>query len=343
MLASAGAQTTVATNPVGFTTLAITPQSGSTVGYTFISLNMVRPATYRALVPTGGAVTTSNGVTALVFPSGTFTANQFNGTGNASYIELTNGTTAGLTASVTATSASDSTQGGAATITLDQNITSAITAGTTTFLVRPHWTFGTAFGPTNSAGFLGSVTPSRADSILILDPNTGASTNYYFSTSNNTWTSSGADATNAIIPPNAGLYIQRKATASLSVQVVGEVKLGQTGLGIVGGSSPSNISLIPNPYPLDSVSLANSNLYTGNAATGLVGSVTPSNADNLGILDTSTGAIANYYYNTTHSRWENSGNDASAVTIPSGSSVLITRKNNRPTFIWYVPQPAMNL
>ena len=90
LLASAGAQTTVATNPVGFTTLVVTPMSGSTPGSSFVSLNMVRSAVYRALVPNGGAVTTSNGVTALVFPSGTFTNNQFNGTGNASYIELTN-------------------------------------------------------------------------------------------------------------------------------------------------------------------------------------------------------------------------------------------------------------
>lgn len=343
MLAPAGAQTTVATNPVGFTTLAVTaPPSGTTIGYTLLSLNMVRPTVYRALVPTGG-VASSNGVTVLIFPSGTFTANQFNGTGNASYVEITNGIVAGLIANITATSTSDSTQNGSSTITLDQDITSAITTGTTTFLVRPHWTFATAFGVNNSAGFLGSFTPSRADSLLLLDPTTGSQTNYYFNTSTNVWTTTGTDASNAVIPPTAGLYIQRKSSSALSIPLVGEVKLGQSGLPVVGGSSPSNISLIPNPYPLNSVTLANSNLYTGSTTTGLVGSFSASAADNLGVLDPSTGNIANYYYNTTRSRWESAGVDASGVTIPSGASVLVTRKNSRPTFVWYVPQPAMSL
>ena len=36
-----------------------------------------------------------------------------------------------------------------------------ITAGTTTVKVRPHWTFGTAFGATNSAGFQGGPTAYR--------------------------------------------------------------------------------------------------------------------------------------------------------------------------------------
>ncbi len=342
MLATANAQTTVATNPVGFTTLAITPMSGTTVGYTFASLNMVRPAVYRALVPASGAVT-SNGATVLVFPYGTFTSNQFNGTGNASYVELTNGTVAGLTANVTATSASDSTQGGSSTITLDQDITSAIAAGTTTFLVRPHWTFGTAFGPTNSAGFLGGTTASRADSILILDPTSGGATNYYFNTTSNVWTNAGTDATNVIIPPSAGLYVQRRSTSSLSVSIVGEVKLGQSGINIVGNSSLSTSALVPNPYPLNSVTLANSKLYTGNASTGFVGAATASKADDLGILDPTSGGVVNYFYNTVNNRWENSGSDASTVTIPSGASILITRKSGHSSFVWYVPQPAMNL
>ena len=337
-----GTSTSAATNPVGFTTLTAVGNNNGSGGYNFLSLNMVRPALYRAIIPSSG-VTGSNGQTILSFPNGTFTNDQFDGTGNACYFEVTNGTTAGLMANVVSTVASDANHGGASTITLDVDLSASLTPGTSTFLVRPHWTFATAFGANDSAGLQGSFSASGADNIQIIDPTTGAANNYYYNTTNSRWQNLGNDASNAIIPPSAGIVVQRKQTSTVSFVLVGEVKLGQTALTVVGGSSSNNANLIPNPYPLDSVTLANSNLYTGNAASGVVGSFAASGADNVGVLDPTTGVITNYYYNTTNSRWQTLGNDASAFTIPSGASVLITRKSGRPSFFWYVPQPAISL
>ena len=339
---TAGAQTTVATNPVGFTTLTATGGSTSAPGFTFTCLNMVRPAVYRSAIPSLGS-SSSTGATVLIFPANTFTDGQFEGATNSCYVELTNGSATGLIANVTATKAADSTQNGGSTITLDQNINAVITSGATTFLVRPHWTFGTAFGASNSAGFQGDVSATNADVIQIINPSTSVGKSYYYNTTNNHWQNGFTDSTNVIIPPYSGIYVQRKVASALSFAIVGEVKLGTTGIGVVGGSSSGNSNLVPNPYPLPSVALAASNLYTGNANTGFVGDVSATNADNLGIFDSSTGKLTNYYYNTTNSRWQNGFTDASSVVIPSGASVLITRKNARPTFVWYVPQPSMNL
>ncbi len=337
----AAAQTaTATTDPVGFTTLTVAAKPASARGFTYLSLNMARPSVFRGLVPAptaqnpGYGVATVNGVTVLTFPAATFTSGGFTTAANPGYVEIKNGTANGLISQITANTDS--------TITLADNITSAITAGTTTFLVRPNWTFASAFGATNSAGFTGSFSPTNADIIQIIDPTTSVATSYYYNNSANKWQTGATDATNTVIPPKAGLSIERKATTPLSFNIVGEVPLGPTGILVTGGAS-FNYNLVPNPYPLPSVTLANSGLYTGNAATGVVGSFSPTAADTVSLLDSATGVATNYYYNTTNNKWQNGSIDASNVVIPNGASVLVTRKNNRSSFVWYFPQPAMNL
>ena len=124
-----------------------------------------------------------------------------------------------------------------------------------------------------------------------------------------------------MIPPDVGLNIERKAGTSVQFTLTGAVKLGPTGIFIQGGSNslnPSNFQYVANPYPTASVTLANSNLYTGNPATGFLGGITPSSSDQLSLYDTVNGATI-YYYNTSKNRWQNGGNDASNVVIPAGS------------------------
>lgn len=327
------AQTTATTDPVGFVTLTVAGKPTGIRGFTYLSLSMARTSVFSAQVPVGGVATVS-GVTVLTFPAGIFTANQFSGAGNSHYLEITGGSFAGHISDITSNS---STQ-----ITLADDISTAITEGSTTVRVRPNWTFATAFGANNSAGFQGGTSSSTADVIEILNPKTGVSSKYFYSTTNNRWQTGFTDATNAPIPPDAGLRIERKGTASVSFKLVGDVKLGPTGLLVEGGSSTGNYNLIPNPYPLASKTLANSGLYTGNPNTGLVGGSSSSSADTLALFNPATGTSINYFFSTTNNRWQTGFTDASNVTIPEGSAVMVTRKNARPSFVWYVPQPTMN-
>ncbi len=325
----------VVTEPVGFTTLTVAAKPPAARGFTYVALNMFRPTAYRSVVP---AVSAPGSSTVLTFAASSFTAGQF-ATGTAPnyshFIEITNGTGAGVLSDISACTTN--------TITLTEDISAMITAGTTSVRVRPHWTFATAFGANNSAGFQGSNTPTNADALSLLNGATGVFTSYFYSTTNSRWQRGGVDASNDIIRPDQCLQVERKVTSAVNFTLVGEVKLGPTEIMIQGGVSPQNFNLASNPYPLNSVTLAASGLFTGNPATGVVGSNTATNADTLGILNPATGLITNYFYSTTNNRWQTGGADASAVVIPEGAGVLITRKQGRVGFSWIVPQPAMNL
>ncbi len=328
---SANAQS-VTTDPVGFTTLTVNAKPASIRGFTYLSLDLTQLPAYKGLVT---AVSSSGSPTVLTFPAHSFSTGQYD---NIAYVEVTNGSNAGRISVIATTTDSAS----ASTLTLADDISSSVTANTSTVKVTPMWTFGTAFGVNNSAGFQGGVTPSSSDVVQLFKPSTGASTLYYYNTTNSRWQTGAADATNVVIPPNVGLLIERKTTSAFSFNLAGAVKLGPTGVFIQGGSNsgnPTNINIVANPYPAASLTLANSNLYTGNLATGVLGGVTPSSSDQVIFYNSSTGASTIYYYNTTNSRWQTGASDASNVVISDGTSIVIKRQPSNGSFIWYVPQP----
>lgn len=324
----------VVTDPVGFTTLTVAAKPAGARGFSYLATNMTRPTVYRSVIPAAG-VSAPGSPTVLTFPASTFTAGQFTGTGNACYIEFLNTANAGVISDITANTTN--------TITLADDVSALLTAGTTTFKIRPHWTIGTVFGVNNSAGLLGGTSAAAADNIQIQNATTGVKAIYFYNTTANQWRQNFSDATNVVIPPDVGIIVERKVTSAVSFTLVGEVKLGNSELAIVGGAPTQNVNIVPNPYPLASVTLANSNLFTGNTTTGVAGGTSAAAADTLGIFNSATGIITTYFYNTTALQWRNNFTDASNVVIPEGASVIITRKAGRPSFNWYVPQPTMNL
>ncbi len=180
----------VVTDPVGFTTLTVAAKPASSRGFSFLAVNMTRPTIYRAVIPAGG-VSAPGSPTVLTFPAGTFTANQFNGTGNACYIEFLNTANAGVISDITATSTNS--------ITLVDDVSALLAGGTTTFKIRQHWTIGTVFGPTNSAGLLGGTNPASADNIQLENATTGVKAIYFYNTTANQWRTGFTDATNVVI------------------------------------------------------------------------------------------------------------------------------------------------
>ena len=77
------------------------------------------------------------------------------------------------------------------------------------------------------------------------------------------------------------------------------------------------------------------------------GQFRPGAADTASIYDTASGTFKIYFYNTTNARWERlaspSNVDATNETIPDGAALFVKRKSSTSDFIWYVPQPPMNL
>ena len=339
---SAPGQTTVATDPVGFTTLTVNAKPASIRGFTFLSLDLTRLPVFQGVVPT--VSTNGSNQTVLTFPATTFQSGAFNtvASGASHYIEVTNGSIAGRLSDIVSNTDS--------AITLADNITSSLTAGTSTIRIRPNWTIATVFGANNSAGLAGGPTATSADIIQIFHPADGTSSLYFYDTVNNRWDrqpGNSTDGTNDVIPVNTALRIERKAGGAVSFTLTGAVKLGPTGLFVKGGNTPGNpqnISFLPNPYPLASVRFADLNLYTGAPGTWL-GGPTAGSADTASIYNTATGGFVTYFYNTTANQWQHGPGqiDATNDVIPDGAALFIKRKTTNGDFIWTVPQPPMNL
>lgn len=334
------ADVTAVTSPVGFFTIA--PKASTGGGPTYLSLGMARATVFQAIVPASPqGASTQGAFTKIIFPTGTFTAGQFNGASGAHYLEILNGAAAGTIAPITDTT----NDGTASTILLQDDITSAFaTDGTTTFRVRPNWTFATAFGATNSAGFKSGTSTANADVLKIVDPLTGP-ISYYYSSSSAQWVDqSGNPSNNVAIPAEAGIEVVLQPSSNPSFKLVGDVKTGPTGLWVQGdGTAVANI--LVNPYPLASKRLKDSGLYTGSAITGVAGGISASSADTVRIEDPVSGQINDFYYQTTPAPgfWKTGFTDASLVQIAPGSAITVIRKNNRPSFVWYMPSPAVNL
>jgi uncharacterized protein (TIGR02597 family) len=331
-LSGVNAQTTATTDPVGFTTLNVRGKAnaGASNRNNFISLNMQRASAFQGVITS--ASVDGSGRSVLTISGATFTANQFDGVGNAHYVRLTSGSNAGQVSEVVATSAN--------TITVVDNINDAITAGTTAFSVTPYWTLNTAFP--SGAGLQGSSSAAAADTVTIIPPS-GASLTYFYNSTANQWRRGTTDSSNVVIPPGSGMQIIRKQVGDVSIVLAGSVTIGSVE-GIVGAASaaPRN-SFLANPFPLASRTLAQSGLYTGNAATGVVGGTSAAAADTVTIFDPATGIANTYFYNTSANQWRRGTTDSSNVTIPDGAAIQITRKANRGEFSWFIPQPTMAL
>jgi len=334
---STNAQTTVATDPVGFVTLTVRAKTNNARALTMAVLPMERAAVYSGACGGASFSVNGNGQSVITFTSNLFTANQFTGAGNQHYFRVENGSNAGDFSTIVANSANS--------ITLADNF-SQILADTTTFTVTPYWTLGTAFP--NGAGLRGGSSSTAADNILIYNTNFTPTTYYYRSNAvPPSWFTGATPSSNAIIPPGTGFAIERKANTPVDIVLPGTVPLGWSSVDI-NGSPATNVTrntLVGSAYPLASRRLADLGLYTGNSNTGLVGGSSPTAADLVTIYNPATGSSTNYYFrtNAVPPAWFTGATPSDNVTIPAGSAVLIQRKARRPSFTWYIPQPVMNL
>jgi uncharacterized protein (TIGR02597 family) len=319
------------TDPVGVVTVEIQPKPLTNRSFNFISLPLIRPAAFSGSLPSG-SISTQNGVTVITFQANLFETGAFASNEAPHYFEVRDGNYSGLTSQIIANSASS--------ITLADNISEIIDEGQL-IAIRPNWTLATAFPGGN--GFQKGTTPTNSDTVVMFDPDTGNTTTYFFHLNFNEWRSGLTPSNNAVIPPDAGIWIERRSTSTgMSIQLTGEVKTTPSAL-YIGGNAATRRTLAPNLYPLDSVTLAQSGLYTGNVSTGLAGGTTPNNADNLIVYNPVSGNATTYFFNTNAQEWRSGLTPANDVVIPAGMSVMVVRKQNREPFLWQLPAPEMDL
>jgi uncharacterized protein (TIGR02597 family) len=326
------AQTTATTDPVGFTTVTVRGKTTDARAFTTVVLPMERPDAFVGAC-TGAIFTLDAGRTVITFPSNIFTANQFTGTGNQHYLRLSNGDNAGEFSTIVGNTENS--------LTLADDLNSVL-ATSSTFAITPYWTLSTALP--NGGGLQGGTSATAADTVTIYNANF-VGTAYFYNTSNNSWRVGLTAANNVLIPPGSGLGIERKQPTAASIVLAGSVPLGASAVDVNGSNSgtATRYTLVGSAYPLASKRLADIGLYTGNASTGVAGGTSATAADTVTIYNPSTGVGTAYFYNTSNNSWRVGLTLADNVTIPEGSAVLITRKNGRSPFTWYIPQPTMAL
>jgi uncharacterized protein (TIGR02597 family) len=326
-----GAPMSAATDPVGFVTLTV-PGTGSgsaaDSALSFKSLALARPVEYQGNAEEVGPAT----ITDL---DSSWTSNQFNGPGNACYLEITGPeNAAGIGTTYDILSLNRTTQ----TLTLAQNLASGVTAGAT-FRIRKHWTIASVFGASNEGGLTGGD-GSSADTIRI-HRGGGVYDTYIYSLVASGWRkldANGAilapDEANAIVYPDDGLLINRRQALAANVVLMGAVKTGKASYPVLPG-----LNIVGNPFAAP-IKLGDSGLYPG-----LVGG-NASTADQVKIFN-GTG-YDTYFYSTGGAAgigWRKTGAGATEqndVEIPVGTSVLIQRRNGG-AFDWVILQHPASL
>ena len=331
------AQTTATTDPVGFITLTVAGTGGTVASQlSFLGTGLTRSVEYQGSAEAVGTAS-------LTDNDATWTDNQFNGANGAYFVELTSGAGAGTTYDIATTVQLTKT------ITTVQNLAAGVTAGVT-FKIRKHWTIASVFGAANEAG-LQAGTATDADVIRVYN-GTGYD-GYYYATAQPPFITAGwrkvsggnTDYAGQRLYPDDGLLLTRKQVSNVPVVLMGAVKTGVTSFPVLSG-----LNIVANPYAAP-MTLGTSVLYTGNSVTGISsGPAGGATTDEVRIYNPSTGNYDAYYYATAQppfitAGWRKIGGgntDQVGVTIPVGSSILVTRKA-AGNFDWVSPQHPTTL
>ncbi len=316
----------VATNPVGFISITVAPGSQSSPVLTMVSPTLTNPIAFQSTVASVSGTT-------ITITGASFTADQFDGANGSFYVEdlASSQAGSGVLADITAT--------GSNSVTTSQNISALITAGDT-IIIRQHITLNQFLGATNTYGLLGSTVPNSADQVIVYDGATHVSYFYYNGTQGpNGWYDTSFNPAGAVtIAPFQGVVIQRRGTTPLTIVSTGTVKTNNTlfpvsaGVNVLGTVSAQGLTL------------ATSGLYTG-TSSGVTGSTVPNSADHVSIYTSTTSSTSHtdyFYYNGNQGPvgwYDTSFNPAGSVSIPPGSSFVVTHSFGAP-FNWPLPSPS---
>jgi len=317
-VAGSHAQTAV-TDPVGYITINVAGTAAATT-YSAIAPTLVNKVEFSGVVTAisgDGKTLTVSGLTANAFATGF-------------WVEVTNGTGEGAWTNVTGNTAT--------TITTADSMTPFVTAGTTTIKVRQHVTIAQFFGATNTAGLQGGSDLGEADEIVFIGDRGVPALNvsvFYDPTAPGWFDGAFAPADTLPIEPGVGVLIARKAHTSTSFVQVGHVKTGKSMTSVLQGPSAANPGEnVVGVRSAVGMTLAASNLYTGNPLTGV------RSGDDLGSADEVI-----RFVNGTPTPYFNDGvmwNDglfqsADATVMPEGVGLYIIRKGTAGDFVWTAP------
>jgi hypothetical protein len=293
------AQTSVNSDIVGYQTSTIAGKGSGSSFLSFVPNNLAKPAIHT------GAGTAASTVVTLTGASLSGSIGPVSGVPT-HYLLVMTGTGAGFVSDVTAFTAGS--------VTTADDLSSSIPAGTQVAIV-PHNKLTDILGTTTGLLVTGGATVSAADIVYLVD-STGALKIYYYKTGPGAgWkTSSGTDATATIVYPGESIMVSRKQTAPVSIVTVGQVASEQTKV-VFTQNMNSACSGVP-------IGLTLSSLYPT-----ISGGSTVSAADNVFLINPTTGALDIFYYKTgPGAGWKTAAGATADATRDISSGYLVKRR-----------------
>jgi uncharacterized protein (TIGR02597 family) len=299
LCATASAQSTATTDPVGFFTLSVPAGPVNRV----LSVPLYRPAVYTS-VATAVTATTCN-LSAANFGTG---GGQTDVTTLPHLLRIKTGTQTGRFFAISAAS------GDQVTVTITGPALNTFLSVNDSCEIFPASTLGSVFGTSTPAtGIQTNSSSTLADNFLIW--NGSAWLTYFHNGANWRRVGSLQNQNNAIIYPDEGMFVVHIGTNPINVAVTGTVPT------TTERTDLATSSFIPNRFPVD-ISLLNLGLHTSpNWTSGATANV----ADTVSVWTGS--AWLNYFYNG--SNWKRTGSLGSqdGTMISAGTAVFVSRLN----------------
>lgn len=293
------AQTTVNSDIVGYQTSTIAGKGSGSSFLSFVPNNLAKAAIHTGTGTAAGTVVTLDGasLSGSIGPvSGVPTH----------YLLVKTGSGAGYISDVTAFTAGS--------VTTADDLSSSIPAGTMVSVV-PHTKLTDILGTTTGLLITGGASVTAADNVYLVD-STGTLKTYYYKTGIGAgWkNSSNVDASATIVYPNESIVVSRKQTAPVSVVTVGSVASEQAKI-VFSQNVNSACSAAPIAITLGS-------LYPT-----ISGGANVSAADNVYLINPTTGALETFYYKTgIGAGWKTSSNATADANRDISGGYLVQRK-----------------
>ena len=325
------AQTTVATDPVGFTTINITPGSGIARKTTMMSIPLLDVDSSVSGLSTGTiSSVTSNSIVvsnagwvpgALSQPAAPFV------------VQITSGPAAGRFFLVASSATTGGASGGAALANTVSNlfVSSISLTPVTNNLVNAGISAGNSFklyacdtlswfGTPATTGIRGGSNAASADNIVVTV--NGAATTYFYNTNTTNWQATSGPSSsrsNVALLPSYGVSYSRLASNDLSFVSTGQVPTTNNSVAVKNSGVTVLSSYWPTTNNLRGLGIQN--------LPGWVAGTTQAATDNVMIV--SGGSAVTYFYNGTN--WRRGSGPTTPqdnVAIPIGSSVQIIKKGS---------------
>ncbi|BCX47147.1 hypothetical protein HAHE_10550 [Haloferula helveola] len=334
------------TDPVGYMTVPIPGTGGGSPSKLQIGNQGLLP-NGPALVDDGTGVTfgSDGGGDFLEDSDGAWTAGDYvNGAVFSHVLEITSGAAhVGVLSWITST-----TDTPAKIYTADDLSGAGAGAG---YRVWETYTMASLFGNPPAATTLGSgATAASADTVQIYDPTTNTYTTFYYRVPTKGtpgWASDDGtilDPASYAIHPNDGLVLQRKQVGDGELVIEGSLKTGPGNILVQGDLGADTLNILATQHPVEQLTPANSGLYTGDAATGLLGAATASASDNILVFDAATNSYTTFYYRVPTKGTPGWVSDDAGILdpanyeFPSTGALLLIRRGGNDSFEWSVPE-----